>query len=563
MTHCGTFQLDDLLVSCVTEIIENGFESKLVPEVIQAWICKKLVQSMPKVLIDELLKALLESRDSEETLTFSNSVIKDQSGFKMGLEVRMKVFKNVEIKNWHEKTTEQDENNDIEENKNSDLNNPDSSELFDNNTHFMVPPFFCEEMLSDRHQEIPLKQPALRSKQKYSLDDTPHVTEDPALTSKIQNSTKTVTPAIMLHTEFLETQNSCSDNEYDEAAVGTTEIPERNGKTGRIEIKPLKHRSYCDFCDYSCARRHTLIKHQKKNHPVDFELMRGNKRYILPKPQTAKFGKFDPRICCVECDFIFKKIPQLSFHQKNCHPDFWKTARMKKRSRFDESVSTHSHYRVASHKRIYTREFFSAFSGSLPKIIEFWLFFGLNSQFLLINRKPQILSIKLILVCSPLYLKCQMCSETFNTETELDEHQQKLHAEYYQLKKTYEEMELDAMKCQICGSQHKSRRDLKVHMQTHTGDYKYRCDHCDIGFTKNHLLKNHLVKHTGEYPYRCRICEKGFRCLKEYLEHSESRHPKLHQELLEKQKIAEKRFGLNWGKKFHDYMKSSVGVVYD
>ena len=45
MTHCGTFQFDDLLVSCVTEIIQNGFESALIPEVIQAWICKKLVHS--------------------------------------------------------------------------------------------------------------------------------------------------------------------------------------------------------------------------------------------------------------------------------------------------------------------------------------------------------------------------------------------------------------------------------------------------------------------------------------------------------------------------------------
>ena len=388
-------------------------------------------------------------------------------------------------------------------NKHSDLNNHDSSELFDNNTQFIVPPFFCDEILSDRLRDIPLKKTSLPLKQQYSPEDTAPVIEDPVLTSKIQNSTKTVTPAIMLDTEFLETQNSSSsDNEHDEAA----------DTTGKIKTKPRKRkRCHCDFCDYSCARSHTLVNHQKKHHPDDFALMRKNKKG-KPMPQRAAFGKFDPRVCCVECDCIFKEVSNLHTHQKKFHPEFRKTVRIKKRGRFDKPGDVKDDQENYSHSY---------------------------------------------------YLKCQMCSETFYKETELDEHQQKLHAEYYKLKKTYKEMELEAMKCQICGSQHKSRRDLKVHMQTHTGDYKYRCDHCDIGFTKNHLLKNHLVKHTGEYPYRCRICEKGFRCLKEYLEHSESRHPKLHQELLEKQKIAEKRFGLNWGKKFHDYMKSSVGVVYD
>ena len=131
------------------------------------------------------MNGLLESRDSEKTLTFSNSVIKDESGFGIGLDVRIKFFKNVTIKKWYEKTKEQDEDNVMEENKNSDLNNHDSSELFDNNTQFIVPPFFCDEILSDRLRDIPLKKPALPLKQQYSPEDTAPVTEDPALTSKM------------------------------------------------------------------------------------------------------------------------------------------------------------------------------------------------------------------------------------------------------------------------------------------------------------------------------------------------------------------------------------------
>jgi len=158
-----------------------------------------------------------------------------------------------------------------------------------------------------------------------------------------------------------------------------------------------------------------------------------------------------------------------------------------------------------------------------------------------------------------------MCTKTFYKESELDEHQQKLHAEYYQLKKTNTEMELEALKCHICGTQYSSRINLKRHMQTHTGNFKYRCDHCDTGFTVESQLKKHLITHTGEYPYRCHLCEKynGFRQLSSYLKHTESRHSEFHKELLEKKKIGEEKFGMNGEKKFYDYMKSTIGVAYE
>ena len=110
MTHCGTFQFDDLLVSCATEIVENGFESKLIPNAIKSWLCEKIVHSLPENVVKELLKGLLESRDIEKSMVYSNSVIKDQTGYGIGIDLQMKIFKNDDLKKVFENRVDLNEN---------------------------------------------------------------------------------------------------------------------------------------------------------------------------------------------------------------------------------------------------------------------------------------------------------------------------------------------------------------------------------------------------------------------------------------------------------------------
>jgi len=99
---------------------------------------------------------MLESRDCAKTINYSNDVIRDASGFEVGVDVRMKVFKNDAIKSWYENTMEQ-----TLDQKNTDSKIQDSSEIFDKKQNLTETPFFCNEILTDSYQKIPLKNPEI------------------------------------------------------------------------------------------------------------------------------------------------------------------------------------------------------------------------------------------------------------------------------------------------------------------------------------------------------------------------------------------------------------------
>ncbi|XP_076060152.1 uncharacterized protein LOC143036544 isoform X11 [Oratosquilla oratoria] len=60
--------------------------------------------------------------------------------------------------------------------------------------------------------------------------------------------------------------------------------------------------------------------------------------------------------------------------------------------------------------------------------------------------------------------------------------------------------------CEICGRQFSSRRNLAVHMRSHTGERPYACPHCPYRSATNSNLKAHVRVHTGERPYQCPYC---------------------------------------------------------
>lgn len=64
------FSFDDLMVSCVQEIISNGMESTNIPEEIKGWISRKIVTSLPQQLIKRLLTYLLDNRELSDSIGF-------------------------------------------------------------------------------------------------------------------------------------------------------------------------------------------------------------------------------------------------------------------------------------------------------------------------------------------------------------------------------------------------------------------------------------------------------------------------------------------------------------
>ena len=66
------------------------------------------------------------------------------------------------------------------------------------------------------------------------------------------------------------------------------------------------------------------------------------------------------------------------------------------------------------------------------------------------------------------------------------------------------------VKCEVCQRHFASKRTVKVHMLTHTGERPFQCNLCDKNFIRKRDLQNHLMRHAGETPFKCPVCARGF-----------------------------------------------------
>nr|XP_021199376.2 zinc finger protein 93-like [Helicoverpa armigera] len=77
--------------------------------------------------------------------------------------------------------------------------------------------------------------------------------------------------------------------------------------------------------------------------------------------------------------------------------------------------------------------------------------------------------------------------------------------------------------CEHCGKAFFAKKDVIIHMRTHTGETPYKCSICGAKFTQISGLQRHKKRHTGEKNHLCTACPKTF-CTKEELKNHQIVH---------------------------------------
>ncbi|CAD6996792.1 unnamed protein product [Ceratitis capitata] len=133
---------------------------------------------------------------------------------------------------------------------------------------------------------------------------------------------------------------------------------------------------------------------------------------------------------------------------------------------------------------------------------------------------------------------CEACGEAMTTKKQLTLHML-THSDYtpYKCKdcgrcfkekyllKRHSEIHGDKVICPVCGKQLSCRATFNNHMLVHSDNAPYKCDVCGRAFKRGKALKYHLLAHTGLRPYSCDFCDKTFSTGSSCRFHKKTMHP--------------------------------------
>ena len=80
--------------------------------------------------------------------------------------------------------------------------------------------------------------------------------------------------------------------------------------------------------------------------------------------------------------------------------------------------------------------------------------------------------------------------------------------------------------CRICSYTTRLKKNLKLHMRTHSGERPYACPYCPYRAAQQQNLEKHVWTHTGERPFPCLHCPDQFRQKHHLARHVRTQHSK-------------------------------------
>lgn len=125
--------------------------------------------------------------------------------------------------------------------------------------------------------------------------------------------------------------------------------------------------------------------------------------------------------------------------------------------------------------------------------------------------------------------RCNVCSEIFDSLTQRNSHESKVHNKnkllkcfycpemfpnYSQRKRhhnTVHDVESPVFSCPVCGKIFQIMSKMNVHMkEVHIREKNFSCNLCEQKFFSRTHVQKHMVKHFGERVHQCEVCMKSY-----------------------------------------------------
>ena len=450
--YVDAFSFDDLLVSCCQEIMVRGWESADIPASIKDWISGKILNTLPKRLIQKLLAYLVNNKDSEGLIGFRERENQDVPEFTLFLYRTEKARERLENKKMTEKM--------------DDLN------VFDGNECNLTGEglkLFSGSLVID-HSQVPQRGVRDQNNQNddVGIDKTEGLNskgtkygpitgrKDKDFTRfKAKNINKSANKSPKRTANDNDTSNDETDsNSNSEEATEDWKVKKiknhqetmkkriRLGVTRKMPpTNPGDGRSSCHLCPCHYKNRGDLWRHFRNKHPEYWNELDHDQVAVGKNGNRTSAVNTDKARCTI-CDIEFSTPGCYYTHLKNKHPKLWENRDKTKREITEE-----------------------------------------------VNRKKLIEYEEIVLDEESNMWTCSDCGKQWakSMPSRIIKHVETVHRG------------IREFECTLCGKFFTNQASLDKHGYTHSRAYDFKCELCDRGFgTKYALHEEHNKRHHPE-----------------------------------------------------------------